>query len=89
MAQHQLGDGPISEEHRRAMVTMMQVLNMHFNGEAEPTERQFGLVLMLFPHGDAGRVNFVSNGVDRADIVVLFKEMIARFQGQPDVEGHA
>jgi len=45
---------------------------------------------MMFPHGDGpGRVNFVSNGVDRADIVVLFKEMIARFEGQPDLEGHA
>ncbi len=87
---HQLGDAPIEHELHRQMVTMMQVMNEHFNGDTPPPHREFGIVLMMFPHGDGpGRVNFVSNGVDRADIVVLFKEMIARFEGQPDLEGHA
>ena len=31
--------------------------------------------------------NFISNGADRRDLVVLFKEMIARFEGQPEVQG--
>jgi hypothetical protein len=48
-------------------------------------------VLLVFPFGDAegNRCNFISNGADRKDIVVLFKEMIARFEGQPEMKGHA
>jgi hypothetical protein len=29
------------------------------------------------------------DGADRRDIVALMKEMIARFEGQPGMEGHA
>jgi hypothetical protein len=31
----------------------------------------------------------VSNGADRQDVVTLMKEMIARFEGQPEVTGRA
>jgi hypothetical protein len=43
----------------------------------------------VFPFGDKGRANFISNGADRKDIVVLFKEIIARFEGQPEMKGRA
>jgi hypothetical protein len=47
-------------------------------------------VLLVFEFGEKeGRANFISNGADRKDIVALFKEMIQRFSGQPDVRGHA
>jgi hypothetical protein len=31
----------------------------------------------------------MSNGADRKDVVTLMKEMIARFEGQPEVAGKA
>jgi hypothetical protein len=31
----------------------------------------------------------MSNGAAREDIVTLMKEMIARFEGQPEMEGRA
>jgi hypothetical protein len=31
----------------------------------------------------------MSNGADRRDVVTLMKEMIARFEGQPEVSGKA
>jgi hypothetical protein len=31
----------------------------------------------------------MSNGADRRDIVTLMKEMIARFEGQPELKGQA
>lgn len=49
-----------------------------------------GFVLLVFPFGGepGKRCNYVSNG-ERADIVVLLKEMIARFEGQPEQSGRA
>jgi hypothetical protein len=45
---------------------------------------------MVFPYGDhSGRCNYISNGADRKDVVTLMKEMIARFEGQPEMKGHA
>ena len=49
-------------------------------------------MLLVFPFNESGdttgeRCNFISNGADRKDIVVLFKEMIARFEGQPETKG--
>ena len=36
---------------------------------------------------DGGRCNFISNGADRADLAVLFREMAARFEGMPEIKG--
>jgi hypothetical protein len=53
-------------------------------------ERETGFVLLVFPFGEKeGRANFISNGADRKDIVTLFREMIARFEGQPEMKGRA
>ena len=51
--------------------------------------RETGFVLMVFKFGDEGRCNYISNGADRDDVVALMKEMIARFQGQPQLKGTA
>jgi hypothetical protein len=77
-------------------------LDKIFNGEnAGPRakgkidKRDTGFVLLVFPFeqmaslGGDSRCNFISNGADRQDIVALFKEMIARFEGQPEMEGRA
>jgi hypothetical protein len=62
-----------------------------FNGEKKGVERKTGFVLLVYPFGEAegGRCNFISNGADRRDIVNLMKEMIARFEGQPEQSGRA
>jgi hypothetical protein len=45
---------------------------------------------LVFPFGaEDGRCNYISNGADRRDIVTMLKEQIKRFEGQPDMEGHA
>lgn len=89
---HQYGDKPVSDEYRAQMEATMRALDSFFNGEGvKGTDRKNAIVVMVFPFGDApdGRVNFMSNGVDRADMVALFKEMIARFQGMPEARGNA
>jgi hypothetical protein len=85
-----LGDAPIEDEYMRMMNTIAHVLDEGFNGLAKGDDRKTGFVLMVFPYGDhSGRCNYISNGADRKDVVTLMKEMIARFEGQPEIEGHA
>lgn len=84
---YQLGDGPIAEMQRELLNALAQAIDAALNGGGE---RKVGFVLLTFPYGTAdGRCNFISNGADRADIVCLFKEMIARFEGMPAVKGRA
>lgn len=85
-----LGDAPIDPQYRIQMNAIAEGLDKIFNGEAKRGERKTGFVLLVFPfHSHEGRCNYISNGADRNDIVTLFKEQIKRFEGQPDVEGHA
>ena len=61
-----------------------------FNGRAKGADRETGFILLVFPFGEAeGSCTYISNDADRTDVVKLFKEQIARFEGQPDITGHA
>lgn len=89
----QLGDGPIQPEYIEQMQALAGMLDTVFNGQARGADREVGFVLLVYPfdalaEGDA-RCNFISNGANRKDVVALFKEMIARFEGQPEQSGHA
>jgi hypothetical protein len=92
MAEHKggLGDAPIEPEYIDAMNSVAHAVDTIFNGTARGKDKKTGFVLMVFPFGDhGGRCNYISNGADRKDIVVLMKEMIARFEGQPEMKGRA
>ena len=89
----ELGDQEVQEEYRQKMVEIVRGLDRMFNGEARGMHRSTGFVLMVytfagFEKGDS-RCNFMSNGADRRDVVTLMKEMIARFEGQPEQKGTA
>ena len=78
---HQIGDGPIEERHRRDMITIAGILDDHFNGPRKGAEREVGFVLLVFPFGgNEGRCNYISNGARRDDIVKMMREQIARFE---------
>jgi hypothetical protein len=85
-----LGDAPIERQYVEQMRAIAQVLNETFNGALKGDDRTTGFVLMVFPFGSHdGRCNFISNGADRKDVVTLMKEMIQRFEGQPEAAGRA
>jgi hypothetical protein len=87
---HQLGDAPIEPAFYEKMNGVARGLDDVFNGGLRGNHRKVGFVLLVFPYGDdTGRCNNISNGADRADIVRLMKEQIARFEGQPVTEGKA
>jgi hypothetical protein len=84
-----LGDAPVEAEYHEKMVAIAQTLDELFNGKVGGPGRKTGFVLMVFPFeevapGGQARCNYISNGADRKDIVVLMKEMITRFEGQPE-----
>jgi hypothetical protein len=84
-----LGDAPIEPQYVEQMAAIAHVLDEFFNGELREQARTTGFVLLVFPFGEkAGRCNYISNGADRRDIIVLMKEQIARFEGMPGGEGH-
>jgi hypothetical protein len=85
-----LGDGPIQPELFDKMNALALGLDEIVNEGKRGQDRDWGFVLMMFPYGDrSGRCNYISNGADRADVVTLMKEMIARFEGQPEMGGKA
>jgi hypothetical protein len=90
---HKLGDEPIAPEYYAMMNTVARALDKMFNGDVKGLDRKTGFVLMVYPFGNLAegdaRCNYISNGADRRDVVVLMKEMIARFEGQPEMKGHA
>jgi hypothetical protein len=84
-----LGDAPIEPQYVELMNAVARGLDEIFNGELKGDARKTGFVLMVFPFGEAsdGRCNYISNGADRKDVVTLMREMIARFEGQPEMKG--
>jgi hypothetical protein len=85
-----LGDAPIEEAYRAKMNELARLLDGYFNEGAKGKDRKTGFVLMVFPFGaEDGRCNYISNGAARKDVVTLMREQIARFEGQPESQGHA
>jgi hypothetical protein len=74
---------------KQQMRGIAHALEQIFNGDRRGDERKTGFVLLVFPFGEAdkGRCDFVSNCADRCDFVTLFKGMIARFEGEPEIKG--
>lgn len=87
---NKLGDAPIEQKYKELMNAVAGGLDDVFNGSVKGAARKVGFVLLVFEYGEAeGRCNYISNGADRKDIVVMMKEQIKRFEGQPDVSGRA
>jgi hypothetical protein len=82
-----LGDAPIEDNLRGLMNKVAGVLDSALN-PFEGDKKQ-GFILMLFPfEGHKGRCNYISNA-KRRDVVIMLKEQIARFEGQPEIKGRA
>jgi hypothetical protein len=85
----QLGDGPIELKYRDMMNNLARGIDKVFNGDKKGRDRTTGFCLLMFDFGyGPGRANYISNA-ERKDVIVLLKEQIKRFEGQPDVSGSA
>jgi hypothetical protein len=87
MAEERLGDQPIEPHLHEMMNALAKGLDDVLNAGERPKKN--GFVLMVFPfEGFEGRANYISNA-HRADVVVLLKEQLARFEGMAGGEGTA
>jgi hypothetical protein len=84
-----LGDAPIEPRLIGDMNSLARAVDEVLNGEAKGKDRDYGFILMVFPfNGHEGRANYISNA-NRADVVTMLKEQLARFEGQPEMRGQA
>lgn len=70
------------------MRAMAASLDEVLNGNSRPKKNGFALLVFPFDGPDGHRTNYVSNG-QREDIIVALKEIVARFEGQPQQSGRA
>ncbi len=85
----ELGDGPIAQAYREKMNTLARFLDLTFNGDVSPENRETGFVLLVFPFGEddastSHRCNYISNA-NRRDVIKLMKEQVARFELQDGI----
>lgn len=79
---------PIQQRYRKQMNALAQQLDRFFNGEKTPKKVGFVLLIAEFGVIEGGRVNYISNA-DRADMLAMMKEYIARAEGRYAAEaGH-
>jgi hypothetical protein len=87
---HHFGDEAIEAQYFEQMNQLAQAIDELFNGTEKGKRRQTGFLLMVFPFNEhEGRCNYISNGASRQDVIALFKEQIARFEGMPETKGNA
>lgn len=83
---HTLGDAPIEERYRAQMKTLARTIDQFLNGDGR---KETGFIIMMFPlNSSDGRTNYISNA-KREDVVIMLKEQIKRFEGQPEMKGRA
>lgn len=70
------------------MQSMASALEDVLNEKGKPKKNGFVLLVFPFDGPEGQRTNYVSNG-QRQDVVVALKEVIARFEGQPQQTGRA
>jgi hypothetical protein len=90
MTKRTLGDGPVEERYREQIRVIAEVIDEFLNGPNKGEARENGFIVMMFPFGgpNKGRCNYISNA-ERKDVIIMLKEQIARFEGQPEAEGNA
>lgn len=79
---------PIEQQHRAMMKDIARALDTVFNGDARPKRVAFCLLVANFGDIQDGRVNYISNA-ERADMIALAKEWLARVEGAIDAPGTA
>ncbi len=72
---------PIEPRHHDLMNAVAGGLDEIFNGNEAPKKIAFVLLVAETGHIDNGRVNYISNG-HRDDMVLMLKELLARFEGR-------
>ena len=79
---------PIQAQHHEVMNALAAGIDDILNGEVRPKKNAFVLLMAEFGVIENGRINYISNA-DRADIVAMLKEYLARIEGRYSDGGNA
>jgi hypothetical protein len=80
---------PIDSQYVAMMSGLAKDLDAILNGGLSGNDRKIAFVLLITEFGNIeGRVNYISNSI-REDVVTMLKEIISRFEGQPEMKGTA
>lgn len=75
------GTDPLEVEFEEIMIGMASHCDAALNPGQEGSDRKLGFVLLVFPFDAAGgRVNYLTNGADRAEIIRLMQGQIDGFE---------
>lgn len=77
---------PIQARHHQAMNILAKAIDTHFNGDTEPKQIGFCLLMAEFGKIDGGRVSYISNA-ERPDMIAMVKEWLARAEGRYSDQG--
>jgi hypothetical protein len=80
--------GPIEAAYHERMNQLAHMLDEYFNPDHAKGERETGFCLLVFRMGEEGRCNYISNA-NRLDVRTMFRELLARLDGQANVAGTA
>lgn len=70
------------------MQVLAQLAQRTLNGNDRPGSNGFVILAFPFDKPEGGRTNYISNCA-RKDVVAALKEIVARFEGQPQQSGRA
>ena len=73
-----LGDEPVQPEYFERMKQMGRAIDQFWNPDGK---KKVGFVLMVFPFGEGGRMNYLSNAT-RADVVRALREQLKYFEAE-------
>lgn len=74
--------GPITDEYRAQMQAMAETLDEFLNGKGcKREDRKIGFMVTMFPMGEPGRFNYISNA-DKLDMRAMLKDIVARIEGR-------
>lgn len=82
--------GPIQADYRERMNALATALDEILNGPNWKDRKgdQIGFFLAMYPMGEEGRFNYISNS-DKLDVRAMLKEIIARIEGRLSQSGQA
>ena len=81
----------LKDRRLQAIRGITQALEIMLNGnKKDPKERKTGYILLLYPLDPMSTsLNIVTNQAEMPDVIAIFKEQIAIYEGQARTHGNA
>ncbi len=80
----------IAAHHKAVMRVVASNVEAGLNGRAKGADRKVGFTILVYPMPNTdGGCDMISNGASDAEVMMLFRTMLARMEGQAATAGSA